>query len=694
MMKLACTPCSAPAGRLAFFATLLLSATASAQPADLVIQKAHVLTMDGARPTATTVAVRDRRIVYVGDEAGVSQLIGPRTRVVSSSGSPDMTLLPGLQDAHAHLVGLGMSLAALDLRGLPSVEAISQAVTKAAQEHSDRGQFVIGRGWDQNRFSPPNFPDRAQLKRLDEASAGHPVWLRRIDGHAGWANSAALALAGIGRKTMDVAGGRILRDDSGEPTGVLIDNAMDLVERVLPQPSGKELEAALVRGSGYVVARGLTAVHDMGIGPDAVAAYRRLAEQGRLPLRVYAYAEDPVPSKLQQLPHSLAYRAELDRLAQRLGPPDQSGLFTLRGIKLFLDGALGSRGAALEQPYSDDPQNRGLLLTSPDHIELMARWALVHGYQLATHAIGDRAVNLVLDAYRRAGVSASRNARFRIEHTQVVSDEVISQRQLQSLGVIASVQPQHAPSDAPWATQRLGPDRIKLAYAYRALLDSGLRFLVISLDANSPQSYEKMRSGGEFQKTVRNIERLLELRPLRSPSLHVVVQLIISAYNQHEVSEFARRWPNEVVIKEARDWAGQVSLSSLLPRSRALGQSFPLERPQVLPMDAPSLQSPCRLPFGELTVLWDGKVVPCANVFEHVNLLGDLSVQSLDEVWNGAPIMALRQAHHRKKVAAIPVCRSCAGHALDPTDFVSVDQLSQRLRNYQGGQLSPRSGLS
>ncbi|HMY56968.1 MAG TPA: radical SAM protein [Pseudomonadota bacterium] len=227
-----------------------------------------------------------------------------------------------------------------------------------------------------------------------------------------------------------------------------------------------------------------------------------------------------------------------------------------------------------------------------------------------------------------------------------------------------------------------------------ALLDSGLRFLVISLDANSPQSYEKMRSGGEFQKTVRNIERLLELRPLRSPSLHVVVQLIISAYNQHEVSEFARRWPNEVVIKEARDWAGQVSLSSLLPRSRALGQSFPLERPQVLPMDAPSLQSPCRLPFGELTVLWDGKVVPCANVFEHVNLLGDLSVQSLDEVWNGAPIMALRQAHHRKKVAAIPVCRSCAGHALDPTDFVSVDQLSQRLRNYQGGQLSPRSGLS
>ena len=164
---------------------------------------------------------------------------------------------------------------------------------------------------------------------------------------------------------------------------------------------------------------------------------------------------------------------ELDRLAQRLGPPEHSGLFSLRGIKLFMDGALGSRGAALEQPYSDDGQNRGLLLTSPDHIEMMARWALVHGYQLATHAIGDRAVNLVLDAYRRAGVTAERNARFRVEHVQVVSEEVVSQRAFQSLGVIASMQPQHAPSDAPWATQRLGTDRIKLAYAWRALLDSG-----------------------------------------------------------------------------------------------------------------------------------------------------------------------------------------------------------------------------
>lgn len=452
---------------------LLLSLTAQAQPAELIISHAHVLTMDAARPQATAIAVRDRRIVYVGDDAGAAALIGPHTRVVSSPA--DLTVLPGLSDAHAHLMGLGMSLQALDLRGLESTAAIAQSVARAAQPNSGDKGWIFGRGWDQNRFHPPLFPDLAALRALDAAAAGRPVWLRRIDGHAGWASSVALQQAGITRKTAEVAGGRILRDDSGEPTGVLVDNAMDLIERVLPQPSGPDLEAAIVRASGYVTAHGLTAVHEMGLGPDAIAAYRRLAEQGRLPLRVYAYAEDPIPSKLQQMPHSLAYRTELGRLSERLGPPEHSSHFTLRGIKLFMDGALGSRGAALEQPYSDDPKNTGLLLTSPDHIEMMARWALVHGYQLATHAIGDRAVNLVLDAYQRAGVRAERNARFRIEHAQVLSEEVLSHRRFQELGVIASMQPQHAVSDGPWAIERLGPERNRLAYAWRGLLSAGAR---------------------------------------------------------------------------------------------------------------------------------------------------------------------------------------------------------------------------
>lgn len=221
----------------------------------------------------------------------------------------------------------------------------------------------------------------------------------------------------------------------------------------------------------------------------------------------------------------------------------------------------------------------------------------------------------------------------------------------------------------------------------RALLDAGLTFLVLSLDAASEQSYGQMRVGGHYQKTVDNIERLLRLRHIERHPIRIVVQMIVSAHNEHEVTTFARRWPDLVVLKEARDWAGQVPLSSLRPR---LGRpSDAIEADQLT-----TLSAPCRLPWSELTVLWDGNVVPCANVFEHVNLLGDLRVQSLDEVWNGEPMLQLRRAHLRNALSDVPVCRSCPRHALQAEDFVAVDQLSQRLRNYVGGQLSPRSGLS
>lgn len=447
---------------------------AFAEPAEVVVQNAAVVTMDGSRPFAQAVAVRGGRVVYVGNDVGVRAFVGPHTRTFSGSKEQALTVLPGLIDAHAHLFGLGTSLVGLDLRGLSSVDSIIKWVSTAANKSDDKEQPVLGRGFDQNRFSPPEFPDLAARKSLDEASQGHPVWLRRIDGHAGWANEVLLRRAGIDRHTQ-VPGGRILRDASGEPTGVLIDNAMELVEKVLPKPSDKDLEAAILRGADFVVARGLTAVHEMGVSPAVLAAYVRLAEQGRLPLRVYAYAEDPIPSSLAAWPHSLAYQAELERVAVRFGPPFQKGLFAFRGFKLFLDGALGSRGAALTDPYSDEPTQNGLLLCSPDHIEAMARFALLHGYQLTTHAIGDRANDLVLEAYEHAGLSAGRNARFRIEHAQVLSERALGPGRFSALGVIASVQPQHQPSDAPWAGLRLGKERLKRAYAYRSLLDSSAK---------------------------------------------------------------------------------------------------------------------------------------------------------------------------------------------------------------------------
>lgn len=221
----------------------------------------------------------------------------------------------------------------------------------------------------------------------------------------------------------------------------------------------------------------------------------------------------------------------------------------------------------------------------------------------------------------------------------------------------------------------------------RALLDAGLTFLVISLDAASEQSYGQMRRGGDFHKTVHNIERLLRLRHLERHPIRIVVQMIVSAHNEHEVTAFAQRWPDLVVLKQARDWAGQVPLSSLRPKIQRPSDS--IEHAQLS-----TLSEPCRLPWSELTVLWDGNVVPCANVFEHENLLGDLRVQSLAEVWNGEPIQRLRRAHLRNALSDVPVCRTCPRHALCADDFVAVDQLSQRLRNYVGGTLSPRSGLS
>jgi predicted amidohydrolase YtcJ len=442
--------------------------------AELAVRGATVVTMDAALPVASAIAVRNGEIVYVGDDAGLADYLGPNTRLLTDA---NITVLPGLTDAHAHLTGLGLSLGQIDLRGDSSPAAIFEKVRAAAQRPAQAldGEWLIGRGWDQNRFTPPRLPTVEDLQAFDAASGGRPVLLRRIDGHAIWVNSEALRRAGISRTDKPVPGGLILRRADGEPTGVLVDNAMSLVERMLPPLRSEQIEAAILRAGAYVTARGLTAVHDMGVSSAELEVYHRLALSGRLPLRVFAYYADPIPTALAQFPQSYAYRAEIQRLGQRLGAPEIGPLFTLRGIKLYMDGALGSRGAALAAPYSDEPQSSGLLLSPPEHIEAVSRWALLHGYQVATHAIGDRAVHLVLSAYEHAGVRAEKDLRFRIEHAQVLLPEELTRRRFLELGVIASVQPSHATSDMPWAGARLGPERLLNAYAWRSLLRSGAR---------------------------------------------------------------------------------------------------------------------------------------------------------------------------------------------------------------------------
>ena len=439
--------------------------------ADLVIRGAQVVTMDVVQPQATAVAVRDGEIVYVGDDAGLQPFVGPRSRVVEGAG---MTVLPGLHDSHGHVAGLGLALDEIDLRGEQSASSIVTKVKQAAQ-NQPKTSWLIGRGWDQNRFTPTTLPGPIELAWLDAAAAGRPVILRRIDGHAVWVNSEALRRAGISNADCsDPPGGRILRAPKCDPTGVLVDNAMALVEKLVPSPTVEELESAILKATTRATERGLTAIHDMGVSLDEVAAYHRLVQAEKLPLRVFAYHHDPISRPLSQLPQSMAYRAELDRLLSRLGPPEVTPMFSLRGIKLYMDGALGSRGAALDAPYSDELQTMGLLLSPPEHIEEMARWAALHGYQIATHAIGDHATHLVLDAYEHAGVSG-RNLRFRIEHAQVLMPSDLTRHRFRDLGVIASVQPSHATSDMPWAGARLGADRLKSAYAYKSLLRSGAR---------------------------------------------------------------------------------------------------------------------------------------------------------------------------------------------------------------------------
>jgi hypothetical protein len=411
--------------------------------ADLILRNGDIWTNTGGHVQA--VAIADGRIIAMGDDA--EKLAGEKTRVIDLGGR---TALPALTDAHAHLYGLGQALSQVDLRGCRSEAECAEQV-RAFDQTGGGGDWIRGRGWDQNLWNEKQFPTHAALDRVISKK---PVWLRRIDGHAGWANARALAAGGVTRETQDPPGGRIERDARGEPNGVLVDEAMTLVEHVIPEPGPAERERMILRAQEIALAQGLTCVHDMGIDETTAGVYRALEQAGKLRIRVYAFAS----------------AGSAERLLA--GAPEPAGpLFTLRAIKLYADGALGSRGAALLLPYADDPKNRGLVITPPETIERVARLALLRGWQVGVHAIGDRANRMVLDAFERAGCAVARDHRFRIEHAQVVAPSDIPR--FAKLGVIASMQPTHATSDMSWAEARLGRDRLAGAYAWRRFLAAG-----------------------------------------------------------------------------------------------------------------------------------------------------------------------------------------------------------------------------
>jgi predicted amidohydrolase YtcJ len=450
---------------LAVFVVLTVSALSASVPEEstgnsekeavmkAVFHNGRIYTMDADNSVAEAVVIEGGRIIYVGSDGEALRIAGPEAESYDLYG---LTVLPGLVDAHAHFLGYSMNRAALDLVGTNSLEQVVERVAaQAASLH--RGRWITGRGWDQNDWESMVFPNR---RDLDQVSPEHPVLLTRVCGHAAVANTLALAEAGVTGDTPDPEGGMIERDGSGEPTGILIDEAISLVREIVPSPTREEKKNLMIAAAHECLAVGLTGTHEMGIGSETVGIYRELYEAGELPLRITAYFDGDA--------------ADLDSVISA-GPEfgSFSGMFSLSGVKFYSDGSLGARSAALLEDYSDDPGNRGILVTDTDI--LLERILACHGsgFQVATHAIGDRANRIVLDIYERViDKEPDRRLRHRIEHAQVLSPQDIGR--FASLGVIPSMQFIHCTSDMPWAGDRLG-ERVEGAYAWRSLIEAGSR---------------------------------------------------------------------------------------------------------------------------------------------------------------------------------------------------------------------------
>jgi predicted amidohydrolase YtcJ len=420
----------------------------------ILVHNAKIYTMDRGFSTADAILFdTSGRIHNVGGEQAMLEAF-PDARHIDLAGK---TIIPGLIDSHAHLYGLALSLSQAQLRDTSSKEEVIQRL-REQEQHLSEGDWLLGRGWDQNDWEIKEFPSRADL---DSAFPGRPVWLRRIDGHAGWANSAALAMADQDLSgDWQPQGGFIHRDTDGKASGVLVDGAMELVEKAVPEISQELLQASLGLALKQLVSLGLTGVHDMGIGRPVLEMYQQLISSGQFPTRVYAFTNGAGET--------------LDWLCGNGAVKDASGRLEMRAVKLYIDGAMGSRGAALLADYSDDSGNAGLLFMPPAELEAQVEKAMGCGFQVGIHAIGDRGNRVALDAYQSALQKYPDNpGRHRVEHAQTLSAEDIPR--FAELGVIAAMQPTHATSDMYWVEDRLGAERVVYAYAWRSLLDSGAR---------------------------------------------------------------------------------------------------------------------------------------------------------------------------------------------------------------------------
>ncbi|MGZ6124871.1 MAG: amidohydrolase [Myxococcales bacterium] len=443
-------------------------AAAPAQGADLVLLHGEVVTVDPQRPRAQAIAVRGDRILAVGSDVEIRKLARAGARVIDLRGR---LAIPGFIEGHGHYAGLGGSKLELDLTRAASWDDIVAQVAEAARKASP-GSLIQGRGWHQEKWTRPPLPnvEGAPLHAsLDRVSPANPVVLQHASGHAAFVNARALQLAGVTRRTPDPPGGEIVKDPGGEPTGLLKETAQHLVDAAiakLPRPSPAEEEARfrkMVELAGAdALSKGVTTFHDAGASFATIDGYRRLAGEGKLPVRLYAMVRSESDASLD---------ANLDRY-RLIGYAH--GMLTVRAIKEQIDGALGSHGAWLLEPYADLPSSTGLLLKPMADFEKTARIALRHGFQVNTHAIGDRANREILDVYQRIlrDHPGEKDLRWRIEHAQHLEPADVPR--FKGLGVIASMQGIHIVSDAPWVPKRLGEERARrTSYPWRSLIDAG-----------------------------------------------------------------------------------------------------------------------------------------------------------------------------------------------------------------------------
>ncbi len=437
--------------------SISMVACSGSQPetATLVIRDARVWTGDSAAPWAEAVAVQGENIIAVGATTEIDRLVGRDTKLIDADGG---MLVPGFIDAHVHFLDGGSTIASVQLRDAQSPEEFTRRIADFA-DGLEPGEWITGGVWDHTNWGG----ELPQRDWIDSVTPDTPVWVTRLDGHMGVANSLALELAGVDAETPDVEGGAIVRDDDGSPTGVLKDNAMRLVFDAIPKPTERQLDAHLEAAMQYVASNGVTSVHDMFDGTSdswrSLDTYRRARSSDLLITRIYALT--PL-QEWQKLSEDMAVN----------GPGDE--WLRTGGVKGFMDGSLGSHTAAFLEPYDDTPDDSGFLL---DPVDDLRRWIIdadAAGLQLNIHAIGDSAIRTLLDIFEEAAQeNGPRDRRFRMEHAQHIHPDDLSRFSAQ--GVIASMQPYHAIDDGRWAEQLIGSKRAQTTYAFRSLLDSGAR---------------------------------------------------------------------------------------------------------------------------------------------------------------------------------------------------------------------------